>query len=127
MTATLGIVSGILSLGGLVEWGRRVVAVRVPEDRSVFVGVMAVAFVLGVFALVSDASGIARAGAWTGAIGGGLFLFLVALSKQDEKTPAVSIGAAVLDFSGTDEDGNEFALASLRGRPFLLKFFRGHW
>ena len=27
----------------------------------------------------------------------------------------------------TDEEGRRFDLSALRGRPFLLKFFRGHW
>jgi peroxiredoxin len=33
----------------------------------------------------------------------------------------------VVSFSAPDADGREFDLSSLAGRPFLLKFFRGHW
>jgi len=40
---------------------------------------------------------------------------------------AVRVGGPILDFSAPDENGEPFALASLRGRPYLLKFFRGHW
>jgi hypothetical protein len=33
----------------------------------------------------------------------------------------------LLDFTTFDSEGNEFKLSSLRGQPFLFKFFRGHW
>lgn len=127
MTAAVGIVAGLLAIGGMVQWGRRIASVRVPEDRTAFVVVMSIAFVLGVAGLVVGATGIARIGAWTGAIAGALFVGLLAASKQDEKTPAVTIGGRVLDFTALDQDGNAFTLSSMKGRPFLLKFFRGHW
>ena len=33
----------------------------------------------------------------------------------------------IRNFTAKDDQGNSFDLAALRGRPFLLKFFRGHW
>jgi len=127
MANVLGIVAGILTLGGIIEWSRRIIATRVPEDRTGFVVAMSMALALGSAGLLAGAEGLARAGAWTGAITGGLFVALVAFSKQDDKIPAVTIGGPVLDFSAIDHEGNPFALSSLQGRPFLLKFFRGHW
>lgn len=53
-----------------------------------------------------------------------LGIFLSALSKQ---TPAVKVGAPLIFFTAPDENGEPFDIASLRGRPILLKFFRGHW
>ena len=59
--------------------------------------------------------------------GGGLFLLLQVLGQQSRRTPTVAVGQPILDFTAPDADGRPFALASLRGRPYLLKFFRGHW
>jgi cytochrome oxidase Cu insertion factor (SCO1/SenC/PrrC family) len=60
-------------------------------------------------------------------VAGGAFVGLRLQSRQDAREPAVRIGAPILDFTAPDENGQPFALSSLRGRPFLLKFFRGHW
>jgi cytochrome oxidase Cu insertion factor (SCO1/SenC/PrrC family) len=37
------------------------------------------------------------------------------------------LGGLAAGFAIPDERGEPFDLASLRGRPYLLKFFRGHW
>ncbi|MCW5893753.1 MAG: peroxiredoxin family protein [bacterium] len=55
------------------------------------------------------------------------FLALFAASGQRRTSSAVAVGAPVLDLVATDDTGRPFALAALRGRPVLLKFFRGHW
>ena len=51
MSAASGLIAGILALGGIAEWSRRVAAVRVPRDRSAFVAVMTLSLSLGVAAL----------------------------------------------------------------------------
>ena len=127
MANVLGILAGLLTLAGIVEWSRRIMATRVPEDRTAFVIAMSAALALGSAGLLAGADGLARVGAWTGAITGALFVFLVAFSKQDDKIPAVAIGGPALDFTAIDHEGKPFSLSSLKGRPFLLKFFRGHW
>jgi hypothetical protein len=111
--------------GGL--WFRRLRAVRVPEDRTGFLaafgagGALAVAaFVLGPGWLAGVAAGLALLGSVT-------FLGLNLQSTQADRTPRVAVGGPILDFSAPDADGAEFQLAQLRGKPFLLKFFRGHW
>ncbi len=58
---------------------------------------------------------------------GALFMGLGALAPQSKQTPAVAVGGPLLDFTAPDENDKPFDLASLRGRPILLKFFRGHW
>ncbi|MGH7819078.1 MAG: hypothetical protein ACREQ9_04830, partial [Candidatus Binatia bacterium] len=60
-------------------------------------------------------------------LGGGAFLALAATGGQANVTPAVRVGEPIIDFTARDDHGDEFRLVSLRGRPFLLKFFRGHW
>ena len=56
-----------------------------------------------------------------------VFLGLTALSAQTPNTPAVAVGGPVIDFTAPADDGTLFDSGTLRGRPFLLKFFRGHW
>ena len=37
------------------------------------------------------------------------------------------VGAPIIDFTALDDRAVPFELGSLRGKPYLLKFFRGHW
>jgi peroxiredoxin len=39
----------------------------------------------------------------------------------------VALGQPIPEFTAPDAEGQPFALSSLHGRPYLLKFFRGHW
>ena len=55
------------------------------------------------------------------------FVGLGVLAPQSKQTPAVAVGKPILEFTAPDESGKPFELARLRGRPVLLKFFRGHW
>jgi peroxiredoxin len=52
---------------------------------------------------------------------------LAAQARQASLKPAVSVGGPILEFVLPDDAGRAFDLSSLRGRAFLLKFFRGHW
>jgi len=56
-----------------------------------------------------------------------LFLLGTATSGLPEKKPAVSVGGIAPDFIATDANGHEFRLSGLRGRPVLMKFYRGYW
>jgi peroxiredoxin len=56
-----------------------------------------------------------------------MFLLATATSGLPKKNPAVSVGATAPDFTATDADGREFRLSDLRGRPVLMKFYRGYW
>jgi cytochrome oxidase Cu insertion factor (SCO1/SenC/PrrC family) len=57
----------------------------------------------------------------------GAFLILSSMAAQSAQPPALAVGDPMLEFSAADENGEIFDSASLRGRPMLLKFFRGHW
>lgn len=48
-------------------------------------------------------------------------------AEQPANRIAVAVGEPIIDFTAIDADGQPFDLASLRGTPFLLKFYRGHW
>ncbi len=127
MEQLLGAAAGTVALVTIVEWGRRMMAVRIPEDRRPFQAAMAAALLIGVGAMFAGADGWAHTGARMGVVLGALFLGLNMISAQESKEPAVAVGGSILDFSAPDENGETFELASLRGKPFLLKFFRGHW
>jgi hypothetical protein len=76
----------------------------------------------------------ALGGGWLSIVSGGLaallglgFASLRLLSGQAPNRPTVGVGEPMLAFSAPDADGAVFDSASLSGRPYLLKFFRGHW
>lgn len=110
-----------------VVWFRRLNAVRIPENRNAFNIAMAAGVLLGVASLVAGPGLLGGVGAVIALVGGGAFLGLGAASKMDSKEPAVKVGAKILEFTAPDDQGAPFELAKLRGKPFLLKFFRGHW
>jgi hypothetical protein len=101
--------------------------VRIPRARTPYVVANAIGAVLGIAAFSVGTGGLGGSAAGLAVVGGLLFIALWAASGQTKKTPAVAVGGAVVDFAATDDEGRPFALSSLSGKPFLLKFFRGHW
>jgi hypothetical protein len=126
-----GAILGFLALAlvaqaGLV-WVRLIREVRVGERRPLVLLVVAAGVGL---ALLAFARGPGIAGGLAAGLAlaaGGLFLPLQLLARQSRGVPAVTVGQPILAFSAPDAEGRPFALSSLRGRPYLLKFFRGHW
>ena len=55
------------------------------------------------------------------------FVILAIFASQSRQEATVSVGKPILEFAALDQNGDRFDLACLRGRPILLKFFRGHW
>ena len=128
MTGTfLGIAAALLSLGAWALWMRRINQVRIPRDRRAFTAACGGGAVLGIAAFVAGTGIVGGIAAVLGILAGGMFVGLRALSRQDAPTPAIAVGGAILDFSALDDSGQVFELSSLRGKPLLLKFFRGHW
>jgi hypothetical protein len=123
----LGIAGAVLTLGGWAVWMRLMQQVRIPRNRAGFFAVFGSSVGLGVAALVSGTGIIGGIAAALAILGGGMFIGLRLQSTQDAREPSVKVGEPILDFSAPDDTGASFALASLRGSPFLLKFFRGHW
>jgi len=123
----LGIVGLALVIGTGVVWFRLIHAVRIPLDRTPHLLAMGSGALLGALAFVAGAGILGGiAGALAIALGSA-FVGLRAISAQDRTPPKVSAGGPILDFQATDDAGERFELASLRGRPLLIKFFRGHW
>lgn len=52
---------------------------------------------------------------------------LTAEAEPRAGVPAVGVADPVIDFTAPAYDGTTFSLAALRGKPVLIKFFRGHW
>jgi len=125
--SVFGLLGAALVLGFGIRWMQLMQRSRIPADVSAYLLASGAGALLGLGAFVFGTGipgGIAAAVALAGGIA---FLALYAASGQVRSAPAVRVGGPVLDFTATDDTGAPFALASLRGRPFLLKFFRGHW
>ncbi len=101
--------------------------VRVPASAVGHVVATLVAMALSAAGLVAGVGLVAGIAAGIVLLLGGLFLVLVAGSGQRRGTARFAVGGRLPDFVATDDEGRPFALAALRGRPVLLKFFRGHW
>ncbi len=110
-----------------VFWFRRLRAVRIPRDRRPVFVAMGVGAALGALALAVGTGTTAGIAAGLAALAGGGFLGIQLQASQARQKPAVGVGEPLPDFVAPDQSGAPFASASLRGRPFLLKFFRGHW
>lgn len=124
---TLGFLAAaiVLALGARWLWQMR--RVRIPKDKTAVVAGNALAAGLAIAAFVAGpglAGGVAAGVALLASLP---FLALVAGSGQSRRPPAVSVGEPLLAFEALDAEGRRFATEDLRGRPFLLKFFRGHW
>jgi len=108
-------------------WYRRLQHVRAGEVRGLVIAGMAVGAAFAVAGFVAGPGLAAGLAAGVALALSGVFLALQPLSRQSRRPPAVAVGEPILDFTAPDDAGEPFRLASLHGRPFLLKFFRGHW
>jgi cytochrome oxidase Cu insertion factor (SCO1/SenC/PrrC family) len=101
--------------------------VRVAERRPLVLALAGAGAGLGALALLRGPGLAGGVAAGLALALGALFFALQLLGRQASGAPAVAVGRPILDFMAPDADGRPFALAGLRGRPYLLKFFRGHW
>ena len=116
-----------IAVGAAAEFARRIRRVAVPARRTGFDVAFATALVLGVAAFVRGVGLAAGTAAAIACTIGGAMLLVRTQSAQSRKRPRVAVGEPILDFTAPDEHGRPFRLASLAGRPILLKLFRGHW
>ena len=123
----LAALAAALTVATLVLWFRWIQRVELGERRwvvnALLVGVLALA-------TLAFASGVGLGGgllAGASALLASVYFGLLALAGQSKQAAAVSVGSPLPDFRASDENREPFELASLRGRPVLLKFFRGHW
>jgi cytochrome oxidase Cu insertion factor (SCO1/SenC/PrrC family) len=127
MGTLLGIASFLIAGGTAARWWRGLQTVSLPRDRTRFFMAFGLALACGVAAWFHAPGWLAGSAAVVGILLGGMFLGLGALSGQEEKAPAVTVGGAMLEFSAPADSGETFSSTTLAGKPYLLKFFRGHW
>ncbi|HEY2386421.1 MAG TPA: peroxiredoxin family protein [Candidatus Binatia bacterium] len=116
-----------LVFGPGIRWLQLMSRVRLPCDARAYVAANALGAACGLAAPFAGAGTLTSIGGVIAALGGLLFLGLLAASGQRSTPPAVRVGGPLLDFVAADDAGHPFDLASLRGHAVLLKFFRGHW
>jgi hypothetical protein len=128
MTPTLtGFLALAMVIATMVAWARKIKQVAIPANRVVFHSLMAAAIAAGAYTWSVGAHWLGNTAATLAIVVAFLWFVLRAQSAQSRAAPAVAVGDRIIDFSAPDDEGNSFDLASLRGTPFLLKFFRGHW
>jgi hypothetical protein len=128
MTGTaLGLLAFLLVAGSMALWIQRIKGVRIPDDRRGFVACWAGGAALGILALTQGAGWIGGIPAGIAAVAGTFFSALVYVSPQKVADNAIQVGERLREFTALDENGDDFAIPSVAGRPVLLKFFRGHW
>jgi len=116
-----------LMVGGWATWWRRIQRVDVPLRPWAHYAVMAASLLLALAALGAGTGLAGAAAALLALLGSGAFLGLHLISRMPDQPAAVGVGDAAPDFTALDAEGASFRLSELRGRPVLLKFFRGHW
>ena len=122
----LGLAALGIGVGGWALWMRRINALDVPlRPWTQWIG-MGLGCLLAIAAFANGPGGFGGLAAGLGLAMCAAFIILTNLSTP-AGSAAFSVGEAAPDFTTLDSTGTEFELASLRGSPVLLKFFRGHW
>jgi hypothetical protein len=128
MNGTLfGVLALLLVAGSMALWFRKIKSVQIPEDRRVYVACWAGGAALGAVALTQGAGWVGGIPAGIAALAGTFFSVLVLISPQKVADNAIRVGETLREFTAPDENGDDFSLSSVSGKPVLLKFFRGHW
>ena len=124
------------ALGGLALvmaaalWGLWFVQIQrlKTRQRAPFLVGAALTLAVGISAFATGGTGwLGGIAAGLGSLLGGGFLGLRLASPQAKAIPAVEVGGKMLAFEASDHRGEAFSISELAGKPFLLKFFRGHW
>ncbi len=58
---------------------------------------------------------------------GGFILYLLSLRRMPDGALIAAVGQPMPALAATDDTGQPFDLAALRGRRVMVKFFRGSW
>jgi hypothetical protein len=110
-----------------LRWFVLVYAVALPKNRAGFIVSMIVGAGLGVAAFVQGVNVLGGLLAGLAVFLGLMFVFTSSISAQKGGSGKLQPGAKMPSFTAPDHEGKHFEIASLDGRPILLKFFRGHW
>ncbi len=122
----LGLLALIVVAATFYNWFQLIDRVAIPRNRAGWFATFLAGGALGVMA-ISQGGFFSTLLGLPAAFVGFVFPALRLQSKQQPNRPAVAVGGKMVGFVAPDEHGNDFDLASLTGKPYLLKFFRGHW
>ena len=123
----MGLAAIVLVVVSGVLWFRAAAAVRLPENRSLYVAAWLVGIVLAGLSLAGSPGWTEGLAAMIAIFGSSFLLLTVAISRQKVGESAIRPGDSIPEFSAVDEHGVRWESSSLIGQPLLLKFFRGHW
>jgi len=107
-------------------WFRLIQGVSVPRNRVPYHLSFITGGLLGLAGIAAGGVLSTASGVLAMLVGFG-FPALRLQSGQKPNEPAVRVGGPMLATAAPDENGARFDLSSLAGKPYLLKFFRGHW
>lgn len=110
-----------------VRWFQLIQKVAIPRNRMNFHLSFGAGALLGLVGAISGSGFLTTLVGGLAAFVGTVFPLLRLQSSQKAAAPTLSVGDPILAFTAPDEHGADFDLASLKGKPYLLKFFRGHW
>ncbi len=111
----------------IAAWMGLIQRVQVGQGLVLLRATAVAALVLSLVALSGAPGTLGSVLASIALIVSGLFLGLGSLAGQSKQTPAFAVGSPLPDFEAPDHNGETFRSVSLRGKPMLIKFFRGHW
>lgn len=123
----LALAAVALAVGGWALWWRRIQRVDVPLKPWTYWIAMGASCLLAALAFASGTSLVGGIGAALALLLAGTYLALTQISGMPTTPMTLAAGQPAPDFTTPDSTGAPFTLSSLRGRPVLLKFFRGHW
>jgi hypothetical protein len=123
----LGLLAFAIVVGVGVRWYVLIQRVAIPRDRTLLYGFFGIGAFFGLLALLNHPGWIAGTLASVALIVGATFPLLRLRSAQVPAEPAVPVGSSLPFFAAPDDRGKRFESPWLSGKPYLLKFFRGHW
>lgn len=124
----LSIISFSIVVSSVFAWGIMIYKFTIPNNRVAFIAAWLVGWSIGVAALViGTESLLANIALGFALVISSFCLFTVLIGGQKGGAGQFIVGSPVPALSAPDENDEMFDMASLSGKPILLKFFRGHW
>ena len=123
----LGLIGFAIVAATGARWFVLINAVAIPRDRTLLYGFFGVGAFFSFLALLHQPGWVVGAMSVVSMLVGAGFPALRLGSDQEHKETAYPVGSTVPFFAADDDSGKRFESSWLAGKPYLLKFFRGHW
>ena len=107
-------------------WFSSMKRVAIPDDRTLFLSLWILGFVIGAQALAQQPGLLSGSIAVLAMLMSSGILGLLYLAPQKALSP-IEVGQSIPAFTALDEHGELFDSSILLGNKVLIKFFRGHW